>query len=188
MLAQYRVQEALELLTPIRESLEDLSNDPVVAALDSQLARIHYFNSDPQRALEIADRALAVAERLQLLPVVAETLNTRGGALIDVGRGVEGLIVVEGAIPLAKSVGLPHIALRAQNTVGIYMLWRDPRAAAAIFEQGIAEARRLGSRAMLVRLTENAIENARIVGDWSWATTELDNLLAEPLGLADRLF
>jgi hypothetical protein len=188
LLAQYRVHEALDLLAPIREGLEDLSNDPVVAGLDSQLARVRYLNSESQTALEIADRALAVAERLQLLPIVAETLNTRGGALIDVGRGVEGLIVVEAVIPLAKSVGLPHIALRAQNTVGIYMLWRDPRAAAAIFEQGMAEARRLGSRAMLLRLTENAIENARILGDWAWATTELEDLLSEPLGLADRLF
>jgi class 3 adenylate cyclase/tetratricopeptide (TPR) repeat protein len=188
LLAQYRVREAVELLTPIRAEVEDLANGPEVAGLDSQLARIHYFNGEPQRALEIADRVLAIAERLQLLPIVAETLSTRGGALIDIGRGLEGLIVAEGAIPLAKSVGLPHIALRAQNTVGIYLLWRDPRAAAAIFEQGIAEARRLGSRALLVRLTGNAIENARTIGDWDWSIAALDGLLAEPLGLADRIF
>jgi class 3 adenylate cyclase/tetratricopeptide (TPR) repeat protein len=188
LLSQYRVQEAIELLTPIRAEVDDIENDPSVVALDSQLARIHYFNGEPVRALEIADRVLGIAERLQLTSIVAETLNTRGGALIDTGRGLEGLIVAEGAIPLAKSVGLPHIALRAQNTVGIYLLWRDPRAAAAIFEQGMAEARRLGQRAMLVRLTENAIENARVIGNWDWAIAELNGVLAEPLGLADRVF
>jgi class 3 adenylate cyclase len=188
LLSQYRVQEAFELLTKLRAGVEDLDGEPGVVRLDSVLARITYFNNDPAAALEICDRVLAVAERLELVSVVAETLTTRAGALVDVGRGLEGLLVAEGAVRLAKSVGLSEIAARAQNGLAIYLLWRDPRAAAEVFEQGMADARRLGAKGILLRLTENAIENARIIGNWSWALRELEGLLAEPLSPADRVF
>jgi len=41
---------------------------------------------------------------------------------------------------------------------------------------------------MAIRLTENAIENARMLGDWDWAQVEIDGLLGQSLGMADRVF
>jgi class 3 adenylate cyclase/tetratricopeptide (TPR) repeat protein len=187
LLATYRVEAAMELLTGIQAEVGHLPDDPGVVALETQLARAHYINNDPRRAIESLDHALEVAERLDLVPVIAEALAIRGGALTEIGRGYEGRAAAEGAFRLAEANGLAHVALRARNVVATFLSQRDPLEAQRVYEEGMAEARRMGSRAMLVRLSENAIDNARFLGRWDWSLRELEALLSGSLGQEDRL-
>ena len=76
-----RSDRALALLEPAAAEFADLVGDPGAVALDSQLARALIVGEQPQRAVEVADRALAAAERGDLVAIVADTLVTRGSAL-----------------------------------------------------------------------------------------------------------
>ena len=164
-----------------------LGSDPAAVALLVQLGRALYLRDEPARTIEVLDRALDVAERLDLVDLVAEALSTRGGALSDLGRTYEGLAAVEGALRLATDRGLTTIALRAQNTLGAYLSHRDPRKSLEVLRSAMVEARRLGARAMLLRLTSNATEAARETGDWVWAIAEIDSQLATDLDREDRV-
>ena len=186
-LSTYRVDPADELMTAVHHEVEQLGDDPGVAALETQIARLHYIKNEPRKAIDRLDHPLEVAERLDIVPVIAEALAIRGGALTEIGRGYEGIAAAQGAFRLAEANGLAHVALRARNVVATYYAHRDPLEAQRVYEDGLVEARRMGSRAMLVRLTENAIENARFLGRWDWALRELDALQGGFLGEEDQL-
>jgi hypothetical protein len=89
---------------------------------------------------------------------------------------------------LAEAQGLSEVALRARNTVGNFLAQREPMAAVHVFDEGIAEARRTGSRATLVRLTENVAELDRFLGRWDKVVDELEELLSWTITDSDRLF
>ena len=64
--------------------------------------------------LPVADQVLTAAERLDLLPVIADTLITKGSVLADTGRSYEGLSLIETGVRLAEQHGyLPHGPPRA---------------------------------------------------------------------------
>src|SRR3972149_4609933 len=73
-------------------------DDAVFAGLASELARAHWRNAEPpENVLPWAEKALIAAERLGLAPVIAESLNTKAGAMADVGRLQEALALTRGA-------------------------------------------------------------------------------------------
>jgi class 3 adenylate cyclase/predicted ATPase len=186
LLAPFRVDAALAVLEPAVAASAPLGSDPEAVGLLVQLGRALYLRDEPERAIEILDRALEVAERLDLPDLVAEALGTRGGALSDLGRTYEGLAAIEGAWKLARERGLTTISLRAQNSLGAYLSHRDSRASLDVLRAAMAEARRLGARSMLLRLTSNGGETARSTGDWDWAIAEIDGQLATDLEPEDR--
>ncbi len=187
LLSVYRVDAASELVTAIHDEVGDLAEDPGVVSLEVQVARTHYIRDEPRAALEALEHPLEVAERFGLVPVIADALAIRGGALTEVGRGYEGIACAEGAFRLAESNGLAHIALRARNVVGTYLAHREPLEAQRVYEEGMAEARRMGSVMSLARLGENAAENARYLGRWDWAERELDALRGIVVSQEDRM-
>jgi hypothetical protein len=63
----------------------------------------------------------------------------------------------------------------------------DPRKAYEESKLGLALARRLGQRAMLLTLVFNAAVSAIRVGDWGWAASELATVADMELEEADRL-
>jgi class 3 adenylate cyclase/tetratricopeptide (TPR) repeat protein len=188
LLGSFHVDAALAVLEPAVAASAPLGSDPAAVALLVQLGRALYLKDDPVRAIEVTDRALEVAERLDLPDLVAEALGTRGGALSDLGRTYEGLSAIEGAFRLASERGLTTIALRSQNSLGAYLSHRDPRKSLDVLRAGMADARRLGARNILLRLTSNAAEAARATGDWDWALAELDAQLATDLDREDRVW
>ena len=60
------------------------------SSLNGQLARAYFMIDENAKAVAVADRVLAVAERSNLVDVVADTLVTRGSALAGDGRGTRG--------------------------------------------------------------------------------------------------
>ncbi len=161
-------------------------DDPASVALQGQLARAFYLDEEPGRALEVAERALAIAEHRDLIPIVADLLVTKGSALCSMGRAYEGVGVLEAGLRLAEAHDLHHTAFRARNNIGANLAQRDPRTALAILRAGTAEARRLGALSWVLSLAGNAFACALSTGDWDWVDAEAASFMALDLDTEDR--
>ena len=180
-----RPGDAAALLGAVRPSGEP-GPDPALASLDAELARALLFSDEPELAIEVADRALRVSERLGLVAVVADTLVTKGTVLVEVGRWHEGLSLIEGGGQLAEMNGLVWTEARALTNASSGLVVRDPRRAVDLAGRGIAIARRMGLRTVFGSLFVNAGTAARRTGDWDWAIRELDTVDVDQLEPADR--
>ncbi len=176
LLDTYRSDQALELLEAARHEYADLAGDPILVAIDGQLARAYFFLEQADNAIETADRVLPVAEHFNLVHIIADTLVTKGTALLMVGRTREGLMLISGGGQLAEANDMPDAALRAAINRGFAESLDDPRAALTSAREGLALARRLGLRSFAVVLTGNAAEYAIRTGDWERAKAELLSL------------
>jgi class 3 adenylate cyclase/tetratricopeptide (TPR) repeat protein len=173
MVARYRLQAGLALVEPAADEFRDLEGDPDYARLLRAYAR---FVTGVQRsdALEVIDRALALAERLDLVPLIADLMVTRGAQLTHLGRGWEAMAAIEGGMKLAMTYDLPRTELRARINISVAQGWRDPMAQMASIRTGIDLARRLGFRFETSLLVGNGSEQALHVGEWDWALGELE--------------
>ena len=124
-------------------------------------------------AVATADRALPMAERLDLAPVVADLLITRGTALASTGRGIEGLGAIEAGRRLAAAEGLPVQEGRALLNMSGPLAERDPRAMLQASVEALDLARHTGSQMGASMAVNNIVEAARMTGDWDLALTEL---------------
>ncbi len=184
LLSFFHFEPALSLLIDASERFADLDDDGTLAKLDGQLARAWYLNGDPARAVAVADRVLAAAERVDLVEIVADTLITRGSALCDLGRSYEGIGAVETARRLAATHDFPMAENRALNNLAALQGHHDPRASHEAAWAGLAISRRLGIRSF--HLFENARDSALRLGEWDWIDSELTALLEADVDPLDR--
>lgn len=182
-----RTEAALALLVPASAEYADLSPDPVVAALDGQLASAYVFNEEHRRAIEVAERVLDAAEHRDLVAILAATLVTKGFALGSLGRLREGIGVIRAGEELARDNGLHTIQLDALVVRGLFQGEIEVAAALDAYRQGLALARRVGNRSAMLRFINNVGYTAFLAGDWDGALAELDAGLAEDLDRADRI-
>jgi tetratricopeptide (TPR) repeat protein len=169
-----RYDRALEILEPAAAEFSDLVGDPGAIALNSQLARALMVHDQWQRAVEVADRALAAAERSDLVAIVADTLITRGVALGMAGRGYEGTGAIQAGIDLAQANGFAAIASRGLHNLSVRLTDTDPRADLDASRASLALAARLGDRAGYAFTLWGATEAAVDTGDWDWARAEIE--------------
>ena len=101
-----RLVESRALLEAAAAEFADLEGTPELAAVHGQLARAYFLDEDPRRAIEVADRVLETAEHADLIPLLADTLVTKGSALGVLGRVHEATAVVEAGRELAEAAGL----------------------------------------------------------------------------------
>ena len=119
MFGRYRLDAALALLEPAATEFADLGDDPGLAALLGQLARFQMLRQvDFGAAVANADRALAIAERLDRVDLVADVIVTRGVALVSMGRAYEGIGCLETGLSLAQRHGLLATEIRARTNMG----------------------------------------------------------------------
>ena len=144
---------------------------PGGVALLAQLARAYFFTDNQVRSIAVADRALEAGERLDLAPIVSDTLITRGSALCHLGRGYEGLGAIRAGIELADERGLVSTALRGRLNMGV--LAADPRASFEAAEAALEIARRFGLRGFLRTLVANSASAALEVGEWDSAVAAI---------------
>jgi len=172
----YDTDAAMEILTEAVARDGDLAEDPAFVAVEGQLARAHFFADEAGEAIAVADRVLDKAEHQNLVDVLADTLITKGSALMTVGRMREALMLIVGGGDLALSIDLPTVALRASINRGFAEAIEDPRLALASAREGLALSRRLGLRSVATVLAGNAAEYAVETGDWDWALSEVVTL------------
>ncbi len=144
------------------------------------------MHDEPDRSLEVADRALRVAERLGLVAVIADTLVTKGTVLTEVGRSHEGFSLIDGGRQLAETNGLVWTEVRALTNASSLLVPRDPKRAFDLAARGIATVRRMGLRTILASVFVNAGSAARRTGDWDWTISESETGDYDQLQPAER--
>ena len=183
-----RYGRALALLEPAATEFSDLAGDPGAVALDSQLARALYIDQQHQRGVEVADRALAAAERGDFVALVADTLVTRGSALCNLGRPYEGVGAIRTGIDLAQANGLTEITQRGLHNLCFFLIDSDVRGAFDAARAGVASAARHGDRAGYAFTLLNATQAAVDTGDWDWASGECTAAMETAPGDVERAF
>ncbi len=181
-------QAALTLLESAAAEYEDLWPDAVAVELRGRLARAYEQNEQHQRAVEVADTALAAAEHADLVPVLARILIDKGSALGNLGRLREAIALINAGEQLARDNGLNEQLLNALVTGGFHRSEIDEVAALASYREGLALARRLGQRQYIFRFVNNVGWTSFLVGDWDGALAELDGALAEDLDRSRRVY
>jgi tetratricopeptide (TPR) repeat protein len=123
------------------------AQDEDLAALAAQLGRFLFFAGDVSRAMERIERALEMAEVLDLPEVLSHALNTKGLILHSVSRTTESLALVRTALAVALEHDKPSAALRAYNNLADLTQNADRYAEAKQYlEDGLTLARRVGNR------------------------------------------
>jgi len=148
-------------------------SDPNGVELLAQLARCCMMSDQHERCVQLTDRALAAAERLDLIPAVAELLITRGTSLSNIGRAYEGVGAIRAGLELAEQQGLAVTAIRGRLNVGVILNDSDPRAALDLTRTALDSARRIGRRSFARTLLGNAASAAMDLGEWDWVVAEL---------------
>ena len=179
LFATGRIEEALAALSAALEAHEAEGDEAAVAAVSAELSRALYFESKPDEALPHAERALDLAERLRLAPVVVQALITK--ALILGHHPNERLGLVRQALALAEESGDDRGALRACMNLS-YVLSVAGRNAESerVVRQGLALARRVGHRWWERSLTTNLVGHLVDSGRWD----EAEQAFAEADGIA----
>jgi tetratricopeptide (TPR) repeat protein len=153
---------------------EGLESEPDVIRLIAELSRAYGRALDP-RALETADRALALAEPLELMPVIAEALLNRALALAVMGRLQEPIAILRGVISLAETHDLAAAQLRALNNLAAILEAEDPRGALAVMRTSVEVARRRGDLGWMLVYLGGGLPFLINFGLWE----EADRVLAD---------
>ena len=187
LLTARRTAEGAALLEPAVAEFADLGPDPALVALHSQLARALMFTAENRRSVEMADRALEVAEHAGLTALLADTLVTKGTALGELGRLQEGIGTIETGERLARSAGLVSTLLRGLNNRSITQGEIDPRATLAAQHEALALARRMGLRFWTFGFMNGVGFSSYHVGEWDRAVEILGEGLADDPEPEDRV-
>jgi class 3 adenylate cyclase/tetratricopeptide (TPR) repeat protein len=169
-----RREEGVAQLQAAWEEFRDLEDDPAVIKMTGALASGLFLAGHYDRARELADQALAAAERHGLLRIATQALITKGQAAFNEGRSWEARALVTGARQLTEEGGLEDLQLTTTLMLTSFSALDDPAGALDLQRDAIALARRLGRRGMEITILGNASEDARRTGDWAWAIQELE--------------
>jgi class 3 adenylate cyclase/predicted ATPase len=183
-----KLAEATRVLEATLEGLPEAgAGEEVKAVLLAHLSRALMRSGSYPRAVEVADQALALAERLNLDQIVAEAFINKGSALDYMGRRREGASIQQTALAMARAGGWITTELRATNNVA-FGLWGDePRRTNEIVREGVALGRRLGNRTLTAWLVGSLAFYAYATGDdWDGALAAVEEVLTGPIGPADR--
>ena len=173
MLNAFNTEAALAFIASATDEYADLAADPAGVALWAQLARAQFLFARPAEAVATADATLALAERLDLVPVLADLLVTKGSALANVGRPREGLGTIETGRLLAESAGLTFTILRATLNSTELVFENDPRSSLAAAQRGLDLAVRLGIPGFVAAFRENVGSVSVRTGDWDMGIATL---------------
>ena len=186
MLDIHATDGMIEQVEALATEFADLPSDASVVALRGQVARANFLMGAGRRAIAESDAVLETAERLDIIPVVADTLITRGSALLGLGRAYEGLGALEAGMRLADERDLKYIGLRARINYGFFQIFRDPARALPVLSDGLRTARRLGDHSSAITMATNMSGAAFALGESDMALAEIGSLLAMDVDAADR--
>ncbi len=174
-----RSQQAVELLVEGLQEFTDLGDDPALADLRTQLSRAYFMHGEPEPAIREAEAVLPTLERLGLIPLLADTLVTKGSAMGSTGRLREGLAILRGGLDLARAHGIVSTEMRGLVNLSALLTTEDPRAGFELAREGIALAGRLGWRGHMASIAANAATPAVSCGEWAWVDETIGRIVAD---------
>jgi class 3 adenylate cyclase/tetratricopeptide (TPR) repeat protein len=174
-----RIAEGIELLQRTLTEVGDRDDDPAVVELMAELARLKALGNENEEAIKIADRALAAAEKLDLVETIANAVMTKGIALAYLNRNREAMLLLPGVLLLAESHGLVVIELRARLNISQFQIVDEPSVAGEVARIGMEKAQKLGLRYWETLLAGNAVMAALRTGEWDWAVKAANGVLRD---------
>ncbi len=187
LLEARRTDEGLALLTSASGEFADLHPDPGFLALEGQLAAVLSQTEEHRRAIEVSDRVLEAAEHANLPKILAEALVTKGRALGSLGRLRESIGVLRAGEELAQAIGWDSMVLRALISRGFHLGEVDARGALQVYKDGLALARRLGQRFMVLAFVNNLGFTSFLSGKWDEGVEAYQDALSGDLEPRDRV-
>jgi hypothetical protein len=121
----------------------------------------------PKRALEWAETALVLAEQLDDTGLLAGAIGAKAGALFNLGRHREAVILARGQVQLAGAAGVLREQANGLLYLSVFQLDEDPREALSASLESAELARRAGQRGLEVMNLANAAEISVFLGEWS---------------------
>ena len=164
--AHGRTEEAIRLAEEAYAVLGAEELDRNGAALAAELARLHFFVGNYDKAIVRVESALAVAEKARDMALLSSALNTKS-MLYAIDRPQESYALVHAALRIALEHDLVWDALRAYNNlmVGLYQMDRSEEIR-PVLDEALALARRRGDRQWLEQLIAAAISDGLPQGTW----------------------
>jgi class 3 adenylate cyclase/tetratricopeptide (TPR) repeat protein len=160
----------------------------VRAQLASELCSAHSLAGSPERALEWAEKALVLAEQLDDIELLAGAIGAKGGALFNLGRHREAVILVRGQVALAEAAGF----LREQATgllyLSVFVLDDNPREALSAAIESMELARRAGVGGPEITNLLNSAEISVLLGETKDARAAIAELRQRDLPLEHAVF
>jgi len=138
-----------------------------------EIARAYMLDARYEESMAWADRALTIAERLDLIPVYTDTLITKGTSLSSIYRSREALVLLEAGLELARDHQLSKSKYRALNNLGVIggsdRWFRDD-----LLDEAYADARRIGEPRQLADIELSVAFGAIWALEWD----RVDEILA----------
>ncbi len=182
-----KTTEAIEVLEGGLARLPPSAPDRVRAHLLSDLSRALMRGAFAERAIEVADQALPLAEREGLEQVIADTFNNKGGALGYVGRAREAVALMHAAVELAERGGFVVAEMRARTNLTFLLFSREPVRSREIGWDTLARARRVGNRSNANWVAGHCILASFDIGDqWDEALATADEVLSSAMSPAEE--
>ena len=188
LLDRGQADAAITLLQEALGGRGDLDADPALVVVAERLARAHMMMGQHAPSREWADRALAAAERLDLMPVIADALTTKALAAYTAGRWREAAALQAGVLSLFDGTELPLQQVRVLNNLGYVLQVIHPQQALGAGKRGLELARQMGLRDQEIFLTFGASQLAINCGEWKWAREALASLSDADLPEAFEIF
>ncbi len=166
-------ERASAVLEPAVSKGPGIADEADLAQLIAILARVRSLEQRYFESLALADRALEIAEPMELFEVIADALGTKGNILAQHGRSIEGVSLLETARQVAHEHGLTTMEARVITGLSISLATRDVRATWELEVEGIEFARRIGRRDFEMTIVGNGGEDAIRLGEWEWHASQV---------------
>jgi class 3 adenylate cyclase/tetratricopeptide (TPR) repeat protein len=164
-LSHHHERPTIELLQPALQDVADVQPTREIIEAQAQLARALMMGGSDEESVEWSNRALA-ASGLADDSLLTDVLITKGTALTNSGRLVEGEILLRGAMQVAERSGDVWAALRARNNVLGVVSSEDLAEAATLLADGYAIAMRHGLMTWAYQFAHASLSAAFERGDW----------------------
>jgi len=176
-----RQSEAIERCEAAFEASGDDGDERVRAELACELAQDLSGIGQSGRALDWAETALVLAERLDDTELLARAIGRRALALYNLGRHREAVMLARGMAVLAAEAGALREEATAWIGLSVFVLDDDPRESLAAALVSAQLARRAGLRGLELTNLLNSAETSAYLGQWGDTRAALAELAQREL-------
>jgi class 3 adenylate cyclase/tetratricopeptide (TPR) repeat protein len=173
--AEGRSHEAAKTLDLAVSLLADSPPTAGKAAALANRARFHMIADETDRAIPLADEALALATSLGLEDLQAHTLNTRGVARVLNGD-LGGVADLERAVELAPPLSF-ELMRALNNLVSTLVELGELERASALAERSLDAARRHGHVVAMAWVETQQLDQLYWSGDWEELLARAEQML-----------
>ena len=151
-----QIMRATEILEAGVREAEAAGDEVALANVLANMARAYMRAGDGERAVAAGERALPIAERLNLDDVVVEAFVNKGSGLNILGRRRESIALQEAALQLVQQIGDRSTEMRVRNNLASAYSDDDPARAGRMYNEARELARTIGDRGMFNWLSGTA--------------------------------